>query len=110
MQFVEKAQVPLHHDNARPHTARVTKKRFQVQWGLPEHPPYSLDLDPSDFHLSGPLKDHLGGNCFTYDDEDQTEVQKWLRQQSEDFYAAGLDALVKRWDKCINVGGGYVKK
>jgi hypothetical protein len=22
------------------------------------------------------------------------------------FYVAGFDALVKRWDKCINVGGG----
>jgi hypothetical protein len=28
-------------------------------------------------------------------------VRKWLRQQSEDFYAAGFGALVKRWDKCI---------
>jgi hypothetical protein len=26
------------------------------------------------------------------------------------FYAAGFDALVKRWDMCINVGGGYVEK
>jgi hypothetical protein len=32
------------------------------------------------------------------------QVQKWLRQQSKDFYAAGFDAPVKRWDKCINVG------
>jgi hypothetical protein len=28
----------------------------------------------------------------------------------EDFYAVGLDALVKRWDKCANVGGGYVER
>jgi hypothetical protein len=41
--------------------------------------------------------------------EVQTEVQKGLRKQSKDFYAAGFDVLVKRWDKCINVGGGYVK-
>jgi hypothetical protein len=33
-----------------------------------------------------------------------------LRQQSKDFYAEGSDALVKRWDMRINVGGGYVKK
>jgi hypothetical protein len=26
------------------------------------------------------------------------------------FCAVGFDALVKRWDKCINVGGGYVEK
>jgi hypothetical protein len=24
--------------------------------------------------------------------------------------AAGFDALVKRWDKCISVGGRYVEK
>jgi hypothetical protein len=38
------------------------------------------------------------------------QVRKWLRQQSKDFYAAGFDALVKRWDKSISVGGGYVEK
>jgi hypothetical protein len=38
------------------------------------------------------------------------KVRKWLRQQSKDFYAAGFDGLVKRWDKRINVGGGYVEK
>jgi hypothetical protein len=27
-----------------------------------------------------------------------------------DLYAAGFDALVKRWDKCIDVGSGYVEK
>jgi hypothetical protein len=29
---------------------------------------------------------------------------------AETTVAAGFDALVKRWDKCINVGGGYVEK
>jgi thiamine kinase-like enzyme len=42
--------------------------------------------------------------------DDETEVRKWLKQQSKDFYAAGFDALVKRWDKCSNVGRGYVEK
>jgi hypothetical protein len=26
------------------------------------------------------------------------------------FYAVGFDALVKRWNKCISVAGGYVEK
>jgi hypothetical protein len=47
---------------------------------------------------------------FSDDEEVETEVRKWLRQQSKDFYAAGFDELVKRWDKCVNVGGGYVEK
>jgi hypothetical protein len=38
------------------------------------------------------------------------QMRMRLRQQSEDFYAAGFDALVNQWDKCISVGGGYVEK
>jgi hypothetical protein len=43
------------------------------------------------------------GKRFT-DEEVETEVRKWLRQQSKDLYAAGFDAQVKLWDKCISVG------
>jgi hypothetical protein len=35
------------------------------------------------------------GKCFTDDEEVETEAWKWLRQQSKDFYAAGLDALLR---------------
>jgi histone-lysine N-methyltransferase SETMAR len=103
--------VLLHHDNARPHTARATQERIQeLQWELLEHPPYSQGLVPSDFHLFGPLKSYLGGKGFAGDKEVETEVRKWLRQQSKDFYVAGFDALIKRWDKCINDGGRCVEK
>jgi hypothetical protein len=37
------------------------------------------------------------------DEEVETGVRKWLRQQSQDSYAVGFDALVKRWDKRISV-------
>jgi hypothetical protein len=44
------------------------------------------------------------------DDENvETEVGTWLRQQSKHFYAVEFDALIKRRDKCISVGGGYVE-
>jgi hypothetical protein len=52
----------------------------------------------------------LGGKRLADDEEVETEVRKWLRQQSKDFYAEGFDPLVKRRDKCVNVGGGYVQK
>jgi hypothetical protein len=42
--------------------------------------------------------------------EVETEVRKWLRQLSKDLRAAGFDALIKRRDKCISVGGGHVEK
>jgi hypothetical protein len=51
-------------------------------------------LVPSDFHLFGQLKYHLGGKRFADEEEVETEVQKWLRQQSKAFCAARFDALV----------------
>jgi hypothetical protein len=51
-----------------------------------------------------------GVKCFADDEEVETEVRKWLRQQSKDFYSADFDAMAKRWDKCIIVGGGYVEE
>jgi histone-lysine N-methyltransferase SETMAR len=52
--------VLLHHDNARPHTVQATEERIQeLQWGILEHPPYSLDFVPSDFHLFGQLETTL---------------------------------------------------
>jgi hypothetical protein len=73
------------------------------------HLPYSQDLAPDDFHLYGPLKNYLGGKRFADDEEAETELQKWLRQQSEDFCAVGFDTLIKQWDKCFNFGGGYAR-
>jgi histone-lysine N-methyltransferase SETMAR len=100
----------LPRDPTRPHTAVATQERIQeLQWDL-QHPPYSPDLSSNDFHLFGPLKNHFGGKCFADDEEVETVVQKWLRKQSKVLYGAGFDALVKRWDKCICVGGGYVEK
>jgi hypothetical protein len=38
------------------------------------------------------------------------QARKWPRQHSKDLYVVCFDALVKRWHKCMNVGGGYVEK
>ena len=47
------------HDNARPHVANKTiNKLRKFHW---EHPPYSPDLAPSDFHLFSLLKKFLAG-------------------------------------------------
>jgi hypothetical protein len=62
------------------------------KWEVLEHPPYSTDLAPSDFHLFGPLKHH-----FPDDEAVEREVTAWFRQQSKEFYAAGFQGLVKGW-------------
>jgi hypothetical protein len=52
----------LLHDNARLHTAAVTKGTLkELHWEILPHPTYSPDLAPSDFHVFDPLKEALGG-------------------------------------------------
>jgi hypothetical protein len=41
------------------------------------------------------------------DEAVEREVTSWFRQQPKEFYAAGFQGLVKRWDKCLNVQGDY---
>ena len=42
----------LLHDNARPHTAYLVRDRLQrFGWETLQHPPYSPDLSPHDYHI-----------------------------------------------------------
>jgi len=52
-------RVLLLHVNARPHTAHATANLLE-RWGweILEHPPYSPDPAPSDFHLFPNMKKH----------------------------------------------------
>ncbi|GBO05388.1 hypothetical protein AVEN_160403-1 [Araneus ventricosus] len=70
----------------------------------------AVALTSQTFNLFGPLKQHLGGKHFADDDGVQHEVLLWMRQQPKEFYAAGIGAVIKRWDKCINICGDYVEK
>jgi transposase len=54
------------------------------------HPPYSPDLAPSDYHLIGPLKDHLKGYHYETDEAVQEAVQSWLRGAGTDLYSRGI--------------------
>jgi histone-lysine N-methyltransferase SETMAR len=55
------SSVMLLHDNAHLHTAARTQAMLQeFGWEIFEHPAYSPDLAPSDFHLFPKLKEFLG--------------------------------------------------
>jgi histone-lysine N-methyltransferase SETMAR len=68
-----------HEHNARLHTAQAVLQQ-ELQWELLEHPPYSLELARSDYHLFDPLINRLGSKRFA-DEEVDTEARKWLRQE-----------------------------
>ena len=64
----------------------------------------------SDFHLFGPLKETIKGIHFQTDEEVKAAVSNWLRTQSTEFYAKGIDNLISRWNKCVAKEGDYVEK
>lgn len=101
--------VILLHDNARPHVAKVVKENLQrKKWRILEHPPYSPDLSPCDFHIFGPLKKALKGNRFQSDEEVQNAVKEFFEQQPQEFFKQGIHRLVKQWDMCLNCSGSYL--
>jgi histone-lysine N-methyltransferase SETMAR len=60
----------LQHDNARPHTANMTKAAIQeLEWYIFPHPLYYLDLAPSDYHLFRFLFNNLRGVSFNNEAE-----------------------------------------
>ena len=62
--------VVLLHDNACPHASRVTHvKRAKFKWEQLDYPSYSLNMSPCDFHVFGPLINHLKSQSFKSDDE-----------------------------------------
>ena len=98
-------------DNARPHVAARTMDTIQkLKWNVLPHPPYSPDLAPSDYHLFGPLKEHLGGKRFRNNEEVIQAVQEWLHWQPKDFFLSGIRKLPDRWRRCTANQGDYVEK
>jgi transposase len=98
--------VALLHDNACPYIAAHTVETLRhLNFEVLEHPPYSPDSAPSDYHLFSSLKDALWGRHFASDQELKEVVHAWLVIQPKTFFflrtykslwAVGLSALLRR--------------
>lgn len=100
--------VILLHDNARPHVSKATSDALtRKRWEVLEHPAYSPDLSPCDFHIFGPLKKFLKGQPFRSDEEVKTAVRDWFKGQPKSFFADGIQRLPKQWDKCREINGDF---
>jgi transposase len=98
----------LLHDNARPHTAALTcQKLHELHLCMLPHPPYSPDLAPSDYYLFSPLKSALKGKVFTGAVDTQQAIQEWIASKHTTFFAAGINKLPEKWQRCIDHGGDY---
>jgi histone-lysine N-methyltransferase SETMAR len=72
------------------------------------HPPYSLDLAPSDYHLFRSLSNNLHGISFNNDAELQNLLDDFFTAKLADFFEHGIENLPERWEAVVNNGGEYI--
>ncbi|KAL0268851.1 UNVERIFIED_CONTAM: hypothetical protein PYX00_010659 [Menopon gallinae] len=103
--------VVLLHDNTHPvHTSSVAVETMEkFGWELFSNPPYSPDLAPSDYHLFRHLKNWLASKRFEDVGELKASVENWLKSQTTEFYAQGLNRLISQYQKCLERDGDYVE-
>ena len=93
----------FHQDNAPAHRSVITMAAINdCDFELIQHPPYSSDLAPSDFHLFPKLKKAISGTHFQV----IHTVEDFLDSQENDFLKV---ALQHRWQKCIYIEGIVLK-
>jgi histone-lysine N-methyltransferase SETMAR len=98
----------LLHDNARPHTANATKNWLRgANWEVLEHPPYSPDLAPSDYHLFRSMEHFLRGKKFQNVAEIEQNLQNFFNSKDREFYRRGIFMLPDMWFNCIDSDGDY---
>jgi hypothetical protein len=78
-------------------------------WNFTDYPSHSSEHALSDFHLSGPPKNHRTGKRLAKDAEVKEAVTSWLQTPDTDFFYAQTQALVPWWDKWLNVNDEYAE-
>ncbi|KZC05248.1 Histone-lysine N-methyltransferase SETMAR [Dufourea novaeangliae] len=71
------------------------------------HPPYSLDLSPTDFHFFKHLSNFLNEKTFRNRTNVEDTVLEFINTRTLDFYQKGIRKPVSRWQKFIESNGSY---
>jgi hypothetical protein len=74
-----------------------------------DHPPYSPDLSPSDYHLFTYLKNWLGSQRFNNNGKLMEGVETWLSSQAAGFFYTGIQKPIPPY-KCLSSGDDCVEE
>lgn len=102
--------IKILEDNARPHKSQRSTNHVRnvLGWEVIEHPAYSPDLAPSDFHAFISLKNFIHGRQFRKEDEVKAAIYDYLESKDCEFWKKGIAKLPKRWLEVHNNGGRYL--
>jgi histone-lysine N-methyltransferase SETMAR len=99
----------LHHNNAPAHTAlSVSQFLASKEITMLEHPPYSLDLAPSDFFIFPKIKEILKGR-YSDDIDDISSNNSSSEGHSTKPVQKLFLRVTRRWHQCIASQGEYFK-
>ena len=84
------------------------KKLAYLGFHFLDHPPYSPDLAPTDYHLFRGLKKQLKSCHFSFYAEVIAAVETWLDGQYSDFFQC-LQRLEQRATNSVELRGEYVE-
>jgi hypothetical protein len=95
------------HDNVPPHRALATQKKLAyLDLQCLDHPPYSQDLDPSNYHLfPGLKKKQLKVFHFSSDTLIIAATETWLDEQFSEYFLRGLQRLKQRVKSVLSFVG-----
>ncbi len=100
--------VLLHYDNAPVHTVLHTHANLRASNidTLPQ-PAYSPDMAPADYWFFPRVKKALRGWRFRNLDHLEQSVAQVIRMIPPSEFAAAIQQLPVRWQKCVDQGGDY---
>ena len=105
----KRLEVALLHDNARPHVAKLIHQFLEkLGWTTVPHPPYSLDLAPSDYHLFRALKQHLREKKFDDYEHLKNDLADFFDRQPLSFWRKGIESLPNKWSIVLDNNGDYI--
>jgi histone-lysine N-methyltransferase SETMAR len=108
---LQKKSIIFHQENATAHIIVLAMGKLRdLHYELLEHPPYSPDLDPSDFYLFPKLKLFLAGQRFSSNQEAIAAVEGYFADLTRNHYREGIMALEHRWNICVSFKRDYVEK
>ncbi|CAK9833213.1 Histone-lysine N-methyltransferase SETMAR [Anthophora retusa] len=106
-----KKKIIFHQDNAPAHRGVLAMAKLkELHYELLEHPPYSPDLAPSDFHLFPNLKKFLRGKRFSSNEEVIAAANDYFEELPKNHFREGINELENRWKKCIELKGEYTEE
>ena len=92
----------------QPHvTQPMLQKLKELGYKVLPHPLYSPDLSLTDYHFFKHLNSFLQGKCFHNQQEAENAFYEFIKPQSTDFYATGINKRISSWQNCVNCNCSY---